>query len=128
LLCGSTDDAASTEAAAQAVTNLPLIDNTKWQYNEADDVYYQLGISYCENPADATYEELAVIVPAAYMDAAQNADGTYTCTLSKSGEINGYTASTAPHRLGNRPGSMAMPFSRENMPRGVVLISTWASK
>jgi len=93
---GSTDDAASTEAAAQAVTNLPLIDNTKWQYNEADDVYYQLGISYCENPADATYEELAVIVPAAYMDAAQNADGTYTCTLSKSGEINGYTASTAP--------------------------------
>lgn len=75
---------------------LAQIDNTKWLYNEEDDVYYQLGIAYCENPADTEYEELAVIVPAAYMEATENSDGTFTCTLSETGEINGYTASTAP--------------------------------
>ena len=94
----STTTSASTEAAAESsedeaqkpeedisseiVTDLSKIDNTKWQYNEEDNVYYQLGIQYCENPADTNYEELAVIVPAAYMDASDNGDGTYTCTLS----------------------------------------------
>ena len=87
---------AEQEETSQAVTNLDQIDNSKWQYNEEDDVYYQLGIVYCENPADTEYEELAVIVPAAYMDATENSDGTYTCTLSETGEIGGYTASTAP--------------------------------
>ncbi len=82
--------------ASQAVTNLDQIDNSKWQYNEEDDVFYQLGIVYCENPADTEYEELAVIVPAAYMNATENSDGSYTCTVSEEGEINGYTASTAP--------------------------------
>ena len=92
----SQDDTGSSEKTSSAVTNLAQIDNTKWLYNEDDKVYYQLGISYCENPADADYEELAVIVPAAYMEAAENSDGTFTCTLSESGEINGYTALTAP--------------------------------
>ena len=82
--------------ASQAVTNLDQIDSSKWQYNEEDDVYYQLGIVYCEYPADTEYEELAVIVPAAYMNATENSDGSYTCTVSEEGEINGYTASTAP--------------------------------
>lgn len=86
----------TVQDASQAVTNLDQIDNSKWQYNEEDDVYYQLGIVYCENPADTEYEELAVIVPAAYMNATENSDGSYTCTVSAEGEINGYTASTAP--------------------------------
>ena len=85
-----------TTDASDVVTNLSKIDNTKWQYNEEDDVYYQLGIQYCENPADTDYEELAIIVPAAYMDATDNGDGTYTCTLNTTAEINGYTAETAP--------------------------------
>ncbi len=36
---------------------------TKWMYHSDDNVYYQIGISYCEIPVDATYEKLAVFVP-----------------------------------------------------------------
>ena len=32
--------------------SLPKIDMTAWNYNEEDDVYYQLGIQYVANPAD----------------------------------------------------------------------------
>lgn len=92
----ATTDADSAEETSEIVTNLSKIDNTKWQYNEEDNVYYQLGIQYCENPADTEYEELAIIVPAAYMDATDNGDGTYTCTLNTTAEVNGYTAETAP--------------------------------
>ncbi len=85
------------ETAATAVeTNLSTIDNTKWQYNSDDDVYYQTGISYCENPADESYETLAIFVPGAYMNATDNGDGTYTCEINTEGTVNGYTAETAP--------------------------------
>lgn len=114
--CGKTTDTTDTASESstrakttEAVTNLAQIDNTKWQYNEEDDVYYQLGISYCENPADTEYEELAVIVPAVYLEGKENGDGTYTCTLSETGQLNGYTASTAPVVFPvNTPGYSAM--------------------
>ena len=54
------------------------IDMSNWQYNEADDVYWQAGIQYCSNPADITYETLGIYVPGAYFDAVANGDGTYT--------------------------------------------------
>lgn len=72
------------------------LDMTKWQYNASDDVYWQVGIQYCSDPADLTYETLGVFVPGAYMNAIGNGDGTYTCSVSSDGEINGYTAETAP--------------------------------
>ena len=78
------------------LTDLNQIDNTKWQYNEDDAVYYQLEIQYCEKPADAEYEKLAIIVPAAYMDATDNGDGAFTCSSITEKEVNGYTAKTAP--------------------------------
>lgn len=77
-------------------TNLPKPDSAKWQYDDIDDVYYQLGLSYCETPANELYEKLAVFVPAEYMNAADNGDGTYTCELNGNAEINGYNASSAP--------------------------------
>ena len=72
------------------------IDNSKWNYNSEDDVYWQVGISYCKNPADTNYETLGVFVPGAYMTAKQNSDGTYTCELNKNGTVEGYTSETAP--------------------------------
>ena len=86
--------AESTDVEVSSV--LEQIDMTKWLYNADDDVYYQTGISYCSNPADASYETLAVFVPGAYMTGTENGDGTYTCEMSADGEINGYTAETAP--------------------------------
>ena len=58
-------------------------------------MYYQLGVAYCEKPADENCEKLAVFVPQAYMDATDNGDGTFTCKLSETA-VNGYTAATAP--------------------------------
>ncbi|MBQ6451436.1 MAG: hypothetical protein IJJ29_05890 [Solobacterium sp.] len=86
----------NTEETAVIKTNLEKIDSTAWLYNEEDDVYYQTGISYCEDPADEEYETLAVFVPGAYMTASDNGDGTFTCTINTDAEINGYTALTAP--------------------------------
>ncbi len=98
---GSTSLSESVENNADIVstdvsTNLTKIDSTKWSYNSEDDVYYQIGISYCENPADESYETLAVFVPGAYMNATDNGDGTYTCEMNEEANINGYTALTAP--------------------------------
>lgn len=90
---GSTPASSET---ADAVSALEKIDMTGWLYNEEDDVYYQTGISYCGNPADPSYETLAVFVPGAYMNAVDNGDGTYTCELNAENEVNGYTADTAP--------------------------------
>ena len=91
---------ASTESGQVALdeesnppeSSLKQIDNTKWLYNSDDDVYYQLGIVYCETPADADQEQLSVIVPGAYMTAQDNGDGTYTCDLYEDATVNGYTA------------------------------------
>ena len=98
----------AAESEVQPVTNLEKLDMTKWQYNTDDDVYYKIGISYCETPADESYETLAVFVPGAYMTGTDNGDGTYTCELSD-GTINGYTAETAPIVMPiNTPGYSAM--------------------
>ncbi|MBR4445046.1 MAG: hypothetical protein IKS37_04050 [Solobacterium sp.] len=92
----SSEDSDAEDTDTAVTTDLSKIDSTKWLYNEDDDVWYQTGISYCSNPADASYETLAVFVPGAYIDGTKNDDGTYTCTLNTTAEINGYTAQSAP--------------------------------
>ena len=95
--CGDTGSSNTEETTApEPVTDLPKTDMTKWRYSEENKLYYQIGIPYCETPADEKYEKLAYFVPAAYMDATKNADGTYTCKLNNSAKVNGYTASDAP--------------------------------
>ena len=94
---GNNENAESMQTTVSVpVSALDKIDMTKWQYNAEDDVYYQLGIAYCEKPADENYDTLAVIVPAAYMTGEQNPDGSFSCTINADGEKNGYTAKTAP--------------------------------
>jgi len=121
--CGQAAETSSTEVTTTAsaestkvITNLDQIDNTKWLYNEEDNVYYQIGIQYCENPADLNYETLAVYVPGEYMDAIDNGDGTYTCEINydnTAGSSN-YTAATAPIALPvNTPGYAAMDAPTE---------------
>ena len=91
------------------ITNLPKIDNSAWLYNADDNVYYQLGITYCETPADENYENLAVFVPGAYFTGKDNGDGTYTCEINSDGTAGIYTAATAPVVMPiNTPGYSAM--------------------
>ena len=89
---------AQTEAATTVavVSDLPKPDNSKWQYLPNEKIYYQLGIDYCEKPADEKYEKLSVFVPADYMDAADNGDGTYTCSVKKGAKVGSYTSADAP--------------------------------
>ena len=108
----SAPTASSTSAASSSttsvVTNLSKIDSAKWQYNTDADVYYQIGISYCETPADSNYENLAVFVPGSYFTGKQNSDGTYTVSLNEAGKVGNYTAATAPIVMPiNTPGYMA---------------------
>jgi len=82
-----------------AATTIPFKTsiNGKWKFNSTSKVYYMVGVYYCGTPAAATYEQMGIFVPAAYMDATANSDGTtYTCTINTSATINGYSASTAP--------------------------------
>ena len=96
-----TSSKASSQSSASSTTKevsttLSKIDMTKWQYNSDDKVYYQIGISYCSNPSNESYEKLAVFVPADYFEATDNGDGTYTCSLKSDATVGSYTAATAP--------------------------------
>ena len=94
----TSDGAGTTEAATtdSAVSTNLSFDSAAWQYNSDDDVYYQIGLSYCETPADESYETLAIFVPGAYFTATDNGDGTFTCEQDASGTVGSYTAATAP--------------------------------
>lgn len=92
----SSASAASSASTGEVKTTLDKIYMNKWQYNSDDKVYYQTGISYCANPADESYEKLAVFVPVDYFEASDNGDGTYTCSLKSDAKIGSYTAATAP--------------------------------
>lgn len=96
------------------VTSLPGIDNTKWNYNEEDAVFWQIQIPYCEKPTDTQYETLGIFVPSAYMKAESNGDGTYTCEVNPNGEMNSYKASDAPIVIPvNTPGYTAMSAPKD---------------
>lgn len=105
------EETAQTAAApaGQAATALPQLDMTQWQYDADHDVYWQVGIAYCETPADESYQTLGLYVPGAYFTAAGNGDGTYACTVNGDGTVNGYTAATAPMVIPvDTPGYAAM--------------------
>ncbi|MCM1212882.1 MAG: tannase [Blautia sp.] len=99
-----------TELKEAASENGPdKIDMAKWQYNSDDDVYWQVGICYCENPADAAYETMGIYVPGAYFTAEDNGDGTYTCGVNTGAVVGNYSAKTAPVVFPvNTPGYSAM--------------------
>jgi len=65
------------------------------------DCYALLDVVYCENPADASVQQMDIYVPAAYMDAESNGDRTYTCKVKSDAVFEredgvSYTAATAP--------------------------------
>lgn len=92
----TTENQNATATIENASTTLPTIDNNKWNYNEEDGVYWQVQIPYCSNPADSKYETLGIFIPAAYINATDNGDGTYTCELNQEAVVGNYTATTAP--------------------------------
>ncbi|MBR3313205.1 MAG: hypothetical protein IKG18_03610 [Atopobiaceae bacterium] len=110
----STDEASSaatsnTDSNAGEVSSNLALDSAAWRYDATNDVYYQLGVAYCEQPADESYEQLAVLVPGAYFSATSNGDDTYTCEVNAAGAVGSYTSTTAPIVMPvNTPGYSAM--------------------
>ncbi len=103
------ESAAAQELRTPEIEGLPMVDMTKWQYNEEDDVYWQTGIAYCASPAEESYETMGFFVPGVYFEGTENGDGTYTCVKAATAECGGYIADTAPVILPvNTPGYAAM--------------------
>lgn len=98
--CASATSTPSTATAAQptATTDAANLafDMSAWNYDEANNVYWQIGVPYVTNPATTEYETLGIYVPGSYLTATPNGDGTYTAAVNNTGAVNGFTAATAP--------------------------------
>lgn len=97
-------EASSQETTAVGQYSLAF-DNAAWQYDEANDIYWQVGVVYVANPASLDYETLGIYVPGAYLEATANGDGTYTASVKPDAQVGQFTAATAPYVLPvNTPG------------------------
>ena len=97
-------EASSQETTAVGQYSLAF-DNAAWQYDEINDVYWQVGVVYVANPASLDYETLGIYVPGAYLEATANGDGTYTASVKPDAQVGQFTAATAPYVLPvNTPG------------------------
>jgi len=85
-------DTTKDDAYAEVLT----FNSKAWNYDAANDVYWQIGIKYAAKPETTDYETLGIYVPGAYLTATANSDGTYTAKINEAGTINGFTAKTAP--------------------------------
>lgn len=82
------------------------IDNSAWNYDDDNDVWWQNRLTYCLEPASETYEQLAIYVPGPYFTGEQKGQ-TWTCTINENAEIAGFTPRTAPIVMPLNPGDYA---------------------
>jgi len=89
-----------------------------WKYNAEDDIYWQVGIQYCENPPALNYETLGIFIPGNFVNATKNdKDDTYTCTLNLSGVVGHYSVYNAPIVIPiNTKGYMSIPSPQDYIP------------
>ena len=81
---------------ATALSEKLSIDMNNWNYDETNDIYYQIGLTYCANPEDTNYESCGIYVPGKYFDGTKNSNGTYSCSVNENGQVGNYTAQSAP--------------------------------
>ena len=99
------DQASSSQETATVGQYSLTFDNAAWQYDEINDIYWQVGVVYVANPASLDYETLGIYVPGAYLEATANGDGTYTASVKSDAQVGQFTAATAPYVLPvNTPG------------------------
>jgi hypothetical protein len=83
------------------------VDMGAWNYDETNDVWYQLCVRNCLTPASPTCECLSIFVPGAYMDG-KKGSSAWSCTVVPDAGIGIWTAKTAPIVFGlNAPGFSA---------------------
>ena len=99
------NQASSSQETATVGQYSLAFDNAAWQYDEINDIYWQVGVVYVANPASLDYETLGIYVPGAYLEASANGDGTYTASVKSDAQVGQFTAATAPYILPvNTPG------------------------
>lgn len=99
------NQASSSQETATVGQYSLAFDNAAWQYDEANDIYWQVGVVYVANPASLDYETLGIYVPGAYLEATANGNGTYTASVKSDAQVGQFTAATAPYVLPvNTPG------------------------
>lgn len=99
------NQASSSQETATVGQYSLAFDNAAWQYDEINDIYWQVGVVYVANPASLDYETLGIYVPGAYLEATANGDGTYTASVKSDAQVGQFTAATAPYVLPvNTPG------------------------
>lgn len=86
------------------------LDMSSWRYDEENDVYYQLGLTYCKSPATKTYESLAIFVPGAYFSAEKNGDA-YACSVNEKAVVGSFTPATAPVLMPINTGTLSAQMS-----------------
>ena len=102
---GANDQASSSQETATVGQYSLAFDNAAWQYDEINDIYWQVGVVYVANPASLDYETLGIYVPGAYLEATANGDGTYTASVKSDAQVGQFTAASAPYVLPvNTPG------------------------
>lgn len=109
------NDSPAEEPAAEPSVDLAefeslALDTSAWRYDSENDVYFQLGLTYCKTPATTTYESLAIFVPGSYFSAEENGD-TYTCTVNEKAVVGNFTPSTAPILMPINTGGLAAQAS-----------------
>lgn len=83
-------------ATSIAASGSIALNEARWSYDATNNVYYQIGQSYCSAPVDSSLQTMGIFVPGNYFTGTKNSDGTYTCQVNASGTVASYTASTAP--------------------------------
>ena len=78
--------------------NSLTLDNTKWSYDSTNGVYYQVGVSYCKNPASTSHNILGIYIPKNYFSCSltTSSSNLYTCSINASGKVGNYIATNAP--------------------------------
>ena len=90
--------------------DLDLLDfnKTNWTLDKDNGVFYQIGLAYCRNITNISYQSLGIYVPKEYLSC--NLSGsTYDCEINSSGKKGSYTSLNAPIVLPvETPGYAAM--------------------
>ncbi len=102
--CSSSSSTGETTSGSQknsagsssVPTGSLAFNNAAWNYDADNDVFWQVGVVYCEHPATTEYESLGIYVPGAYFNGTENGDGTYTCSVNETGSEGNWTAQSAP--------------------------------
>ena len=72
------------------------IDMNNWNYDETNNIYYQMNVSYCENSLNEENEVFEIYVPGEFLKSEKSDNGKYKCSINKNGTKSKYLAETAP--------------------------------